>query len=117
MAAPNIVSVTTITGKSAVLAVPATATAVITNAAGSGKVIKVNALYVGNVDSAAGYDLTVDLYRSTVAYRIMPTMTIPAKSMLDVFSKAIYLEEGDTLRLTANSASKLEAVASYEEIS
>ena len=117
MSAPNIVSVTTITGKTAVQIVGASATAIITNSAGSGKVIKVNALYCGNIDAAAGYDLTVDLYRSSVAYRMLPTMTIPAKSMLDVLSKAIYLEEGDTLRLTANSASKLEAVASYEEIS
>lgn len=117
MAAPNIVSVATITGKTAVQAVPATATAIITNAAGSGKVIKVNALYVGNVDTATAYDLTVDLYRSTVAYRLAPTISVAAKSTMDVFSKAIYLEEGDTLRLTASSASKLEAVASYEEIS
>lgn len=117
MSAPNIVSVATISGKSAVQVVGTSAAAIISNSAGSGKVIKVNALYVGNVDTAAGYDLTVDFYRSSTAYRIMPTMTVPAKSMLDVFSKAIYLEEGDSLRLTANAASKLEAVASYEEIS
>lgn len=117
MSAPNIVSVTTITGKSAVLAVPITATAIITNSAGSGKVIKVNALYCGNVDATTAYDLTVDLYRSSVAYRLAPTISVPAKSSLDVLSKAIYLEEGDTLRLTASTVSKLEAVASYEEIS
>jgi hypothetical protein len=117
MSAPNIVSVTTITGKSAVLAVPITATAIITNTAGSGKVIKVNALYCGNVDATTAYDLTVDLYRSSVAYRLAPTISVSAKSSLDVLSKAIYLEEGDTLRLTASTVSKLEAVASYEEIS
>lgn len=117
MTAPNIVSVATITGKSAVLAVPNTATALITNSAGSGKVLKVNALYVGNVDATTAYDLTVDLYRSSVAYRFGPTISVAAKSSMDVLSKAIYLEEGDTLRLTASAASKLEAVASYEEIS
>lgn len=117
MTAPNIVSVATISGKTAVQAVGTSATAIISNSAGSGKVVKVNALYVGNVDAAAGYDLTVDVYRSSTAYRMLPTMTVPAKSMLDVISKAIYLEEGDSLRLTANTASKLEAVASFEEIS
>lgn len=117
MTAPNIVSVATISGKTAVQAVGTSATAIISNSAGSGKVVKVNALYVGNVDAAAGYDLTVDIYRSSTAYRMLPPFTIPAKSMLDVMSKAIYLEEGDSLRLTANTASKLEAVASYEEIS
>lgn len=117
MSAPNIVNVTTITGKTAVQLVGTSATAVVSNSAGSGQVIKINAMYVGNVDSAAGYDLTVDIYRGSTAYRILPTMTIPAKSMLDVMSKAVYLEEGDSLRLTANSASKLEAAVSYEVIS
>lgn len=116
MTAPNIVNVATISGKTAVQAVSNTATAIITNSAGSGKVIKVNALYVGNVDAATAYDLTVDLYRSSVAYRAFMT-TVPSKATMDVLSKAIYLEEGDSIRLTAGAASKLEAVASYEEIS
>jgi len=117
MSAPNIVNVATITGKTAVLAVPVTETAIITNSVGSGKVLKVNALYVGNVDATTAYDLTVDLYRSSVAYRFVATVSVPAKATMDVLSKAIYLEEGDSLRLTASSASKLEAIASYEELS
>lgn len=117
MAAPNIVSVATISGKTAVQLVGTSATAIVTNAAASGKVVKVNALYVGNVDATTAYDLTVDLYRGAVAYRLAPTISVPAKASLDVLSKSIYLEEGDTLRLTASAASKLEAVASYEEIS
>ncbi len=117
MAAPNIVSVATISGKTAVQLVGTSAAAIVSNGAGSGKVVKVNALYVGNVDAAAGYDLTVDVFRSSTAYRFLSTVSIPAKSTLDVLSKSIYLEEGDTLRLTASTASKLEAIASYEEIS
>jgi hypothetical protein len=117
MAAPNIVSVATITGKTAIQLVGDSATAIITNSAASGKVLKVNALYVGNVDATTAYDLTVDVFRSSTAYRFLSTVSIPAKSTLDVLSKSIYLEEGDTLRLTASTASKLEAVASYEEIS
>jgi hypothetical protein len=41
MAAPNIVGVTTITGKTAVLAIPTSPTAIVTNSGGSGKVLKV----------------------------------------------------------------------------
>jgi hypothetical protein len=55
MAAPNIVNVTTITGKTAVLAVTNSATAIVTNSGSSGKVFKVNALYVANVDGASSY--------------------------------------------------------------
>jgi hypothetical protein len=52
MAAPNIVNVATITGKTAVQAVGTSATAIVTNSAASGKVFKVNALYVSNIDGA-----------------------------------------------------------------
>ena len=117
MAAPNIVNVATITGKTAVQAVGTSATAIVTNAAASGKVFKINALYISNVDGTNNADITVDLYRSSTAYHIAKTITVPANSTLDVISKPIYLEEDDTLRLTANTASDLEAVCSYEEIS
>ena len=117
MPAPNIVNVATITGKTSIQLVGTTAAAIVANSAGSGKVIKVNALYAGNIDASANYDLTVDLYRSTTAYRFVPTVSVPAKATLDILNKAIYLEEGDSLRLTASAASKIEAIASYEEIS
>jgi len=117
MAAPNIVNVSTITGKTAVQAVGTSATAIVTNSAASGKVFKVNALYVSNVDGTNNAEINVDLYRSSTAYHIGKTIVVPADATLDVISKAIYLEEGDTLRLTANAASDLEAVCSYEEIS
>ena len=117
MTAPNIVSVATITGKTAVQAVGTSATAIVTNSAGSGKVIKVNALYVSNIDATTTYALTADVYRSSTQYRFANAISIPVNASLDVISKSIYLEEGDTLRLTASAASKLEAVCSYEEIS
>ena len=117
MAAPNIVSVATITGKTAVLVVTTTATAIVTNSAASGKVFKINALLISNVDGTNNATVNVDIFRSSVAYRIANTITVPADATLDVISKSIYLEEGDTLRLTANANSDIEAVCSYEEIS
>jgi hypothetical protein len=117
MAAPNIVNVSTITGKTAVQAVGTSATAIVTNSASSGKVFKINALYVSNVDGTNNADVTVDLFRSSTAYHIARTVVVPADASLDVLSKPIYLEEGDSLRLTANAASDIEAVCSYEEIS
>jgi len=117
MAAPNIVSVATLTAKTAVQAVGTSATAIVSNAASSGKVMKINALYVSNVDGTNNAEINVDLYRSSTAYHIAKTVVVPADATLDVISKAIYLEEGDDLRLTANAASDLEAVCSYEELS
>lgn len=117
MTAPNIVNVATITGKTAVQAVGTSAAAIVTNSASSGKVLKVNALYVSNVDGANVAEITIDIYRSSTAYHIGKSIGVPSDATLDMVTKAIYLEEGDALRLTANAASDLEAVCSYEEIS
>jgi hypothetical protein len=117
MAAPNLVNMATLTGKTAVMAVTTTATALITNAAASGKVLKVDELLVTNINGTTNATVNVDIYRSTTAYRIAYLMTVPAGATLDIISNRIYLEEGDALRLTASSNSYLEAVASYEDIS
>jgi hypothetical protein len=117
MAAPNIVNVATITGKTAVQAVGTSATAIVTNSGSSGKVFKVNALYISNIDGSAPADITVDLFRSSTAYPIASTVLVPADASLDIISKALYLEEGDTLRCTASASGDLVAVCSYEEIS
>ena len=117
MAAPNIVNVATITGKTAVQAVGTSATAIVSNSGSSGKVFKVNALYVANIDGSAAADITVDLFRSSTAYPIASTISVPNDATLDIMSKAIYLEEGDSLRCTASASGDLVAVCSYEEIS
>jgi hypothetical protein len=117
MANPNIVNVTSIYGTTYVQAVGTSATAIVSNAGGSNSVIKLDALYIGNIDTAASYKITVDLYRSSTAYNMLYQISIPAGAGLDVLSKSIYLMEGDSLRLTADTASKLQAVASGEVIS
>lgn len=117
MAAPNIVNVTTITGKTAVQAVGTSAASIVTNSAESGKVLKINALYVSNVDGTDNAEISISILRSSTSYHIAKTVVIPADATIDVLSKAIYLEEGDELQLLAGVASDLEAVCSYEEIS
>ena len=119
MAAPNIVNVTTILGKTAVQAVGTSATDIVSNTLASNKVFKINSLIISNVDGTNPADITVEFFRSSVAYDIAKTVTVPADATLVVISKdtAIYLEEGDALRLQASAAGDLEAVCSYEEIS
>ena len=119
MANPNIVNVTTITGKTAVQAVGTSATAIVTNAAASGKIYKINSLIISNIDGTNSADITVDLYRSSTAYHLVKTVTVDADSSFSPIDKnlSIYLEEGDSLRLTASAAGDLEAICSYEEIS
>ena len=117
MANPNIVNVTAIYGTTWVQAVGTSASAIVSNSAGSGTVIKLDALYVGNIDTSVSYKITVDLYRSATAYNMLYQISIPAGAGLDVLSKSIFLMEGDSIRLTADTADKLQAVASGEVIS
>lgn len=116
MATPNIYNTTSIIGKTDVLAVPITATAITTCAAE--KIYKINSLVVANIDGVNAADITVDIFRSSVAYRIASTITVPADATLVVISKdmGIYLEEGDALRVTASAAGDLQAFCSYEII-
>lgn len=120
MANPNIVNVTDIYGKVAGLAVTTGASAIVTNSSGSNKVYKINSLIVSNINGTTAADITVDVYKNqTTAFRIAFTVSVPADATLVVISKdtSIYLEENDSLRLTASSNSILEAVCSWEEIS
>lgn len=119
MAAPNIVSVATITGKTDVLNATTVATAVTTNSAASGQVYKINTVIVSNIDGTNDADITLDLYRSNTAYNIVSTVTVPADSTLVALSKenSIYLEEGDAIRATASANNDLQVLCSYEVIS
>lgn len=115
MAAPNIVNVTAIYGKTAVMAVTTSATAIVTNSAASGKVFKVNSLLISNV-SSNNVLVTADLFRSSVAYEFAYQISIPIGATLDILSKSLYLEEGDSLRLLSSAAASMKAVCSFEEI-
>lgn len=119
MAAPNLLTTSTVTGETAVLAVTTTATNIVNNAASSGKLLKIESLIVSNVDGTNAADITASVYRSSVEYKVASTISVPADSSIVVISKSapIYLEEGDALRLTASVDSDLEAVCSYLDIS
>lgn len=116
MAAPNIVAVANILGKTSGQAIGTAATAVVSNAAASNKVFKVNALYVSNITTVNGW-VTIDVFKNNATpFRLGFQVVVPVNATLDVLSKPIYLEENDSIRLTANAASTLEAVVSFEEI-
>jgi hypothetical protein len=124
MTAPNIVNVSTITGKTAYVALSSTsATELVSNAASSGKVFKINMIQIANVDGTNACDVTVDLHSQDdiggSAYSLISTASVAADSSLVVVDKntAIYLEEDRSISATAGTASDLEVIVSYEEIS
>ena len=124
MAAPNVVNVATITAKSALVALSSTsATTLVSNAASSGKVFKINMIQIANVDGTNACDVTVDMHSAAAggctAYSLVATASVPADSSLIAVDKntAIYLEEDRSITVTAGTANDLEVIVSYEEIS
>ena len=124
MAAPNIVNVATITGKTSYVALSTTnATQLVSNAASSGKVFKINMIQVTNVDGANDATISIDLHSEDdiggTGYALASTLTVPADASVIITDKntAIYLEEDKSLAATASAANDLEVIVSYEEIS
>ena len=123
MSNPNIVNVTSIYGKTSYVALSSTnATAVVSNAASSGKVFKINTIIVSNVDGTNAADISINLYSQDdiggTAYAIAKTISVPADASLVVLDKssAIYLEEDKSIGATAGAADDLVVICSYEEI-
>ena len=131
MAAPNIVNVATITGVTTYIAGVSTVgtgngiSTVVTNAASSGKVVKINCLIATAIGTTTG--VTVNHYNSASQFTgaaatvsLASTMTVPTFSSLAVIDKtnSIYLQENEQLGVIAQSnAGTLDLVCSYEEIS
>ena len=124
MAAPNVVNVATITAKSAMVALSSTAqTTLVSNAASSNKVFKINMIQVANVDGTNACDVTIDLHSAAsgggTAYSLISTASVASDAALVVLDKntALYLEEDRSITATAGTANDLEIIVSYEEIS
>lgn len=124
MAAPNIVNVSTITGKTATVALSTTSqTTLVSNAASSNAVYKINMIQVANVDGTSAADITIDVHSAAAgggtAYSLISTASIAADSSMVVLDKntALYLEEDRSITATASAANDLEIIVSYEEIS
>jgi hypothetical protein len=123
MANPNIVSVASIYGKTVYdTDIAASAASLVSNAASSGKIYKINSLIIANIDGTDTADITVTLRNAaggTTHSTIANTVAVPADATLIVVSKdtSIYLEEDMSLYVLASAAGDLSATCSYEEIS
>lgn len=124
MAAPNIVNVTGIYGENSSVSLTSTsATSIVSNAAASNKVLKINTLIVSNVDGTNACDITINKYSAAAlggsAFAIASTISVPADASLIVIDKttAIYLKEDESIGATAGTASDLIVTCSWEEIS
>ena len=133
MAAPNIVNVTTITGVTTFHAGIAVTTGgkgalgittVVSNAASSGKVLKINSLVAASIGSTTGVTLQYfnDVNHASAASTVSigMTMAVPTFSTLAIITKdnSVYLEENTSLGIFAQPLTgTIDVVCSYEEIS
>jgi len=123
MAAPNIVNVTNINGRSFGNVLTTSNAIIIANGASSGNVLKINNIVVTNVDGSAAADVTIE-YNTAAAgtgtpYRIASTISVPADASLIVTDKStsFYLEENTSIKGFASAAGDLEILVSYEVLS
>ena len=90
MAAPNIVAVSTIRGKSNVANLTTTSSSIVVNPVNSGQVFKINTIMISNIDGTNAGNVSVELFKfgaqntstgvGNATYSIANTMTVPAKS-------------------------------------
>jgi hypothetical protein len=124
MAAPNIVNVATITAKTdTALLTGTSATAALSNAASSGKVLKVNSLVISNVDASAAATITIGIYPQDdiagTAVVYANAVSVAPNSFLVAIDKNVgmYLEEDTSIGVTASVANDLTYTVTYEELS
>ena len=123
MANPNIINATSILGAVAYVA-PANTTAntLVSNAASSGTILKIDSLSVANITASAAL-VTVSVNSAAAgggtAYRLAFQISVPANSSLQVIDKNsfVYLPENTSIVVTSGTSAALEYVASYEIIS
>jgi hypothetical protein len=123
MANPNIVNVAAIYGNTSSTSLSTTsATSLVSNAASSGKIYKINSIVVANVDGTTAADITINVYSAAAlggtAFPIASTISVPADATLIVTDKttSFYLLENQSIGATAGSASDLVVTASWEEL-
>ena len=119
MAAPNIVNVATITGKSVTGALGTSTATLLQNSASSNKVFKVNTILVSNVDGSNSATAAISIYDGSNDRYIAKGITVPAGATVVLIDKnsSLYLEEDKIIRGDASAAGDLEYIISYEELS
>lgn len=123
MANPNIVNVTTLTGNTTYLT-PANTTAntLLSNAASSGLVFKINQIVCANVNGSSAVNATVAINNQAAGagtnYPIISTISVPASASVIAVDKttAVYLMENQSIVVTSGTSSGITYTISYESI-
>lgn len=119
MANVNLKNLTSVLGENASIAdIPITASGIVT--CSSNQVLKINSLYVSNIDGTNSANITADIHdgSSILSYLVRNT-AIGAGGSINIITAGspVYITEGQTIRLTSSAAGDLSGFVSYERIS
>lgn len=119
MANVNLKSLTTVLGENASITdIPVTPTNIVS--CGSNEVLKINSLYVSNIDGVNSATITADIYDgSAVDSYLVKGLSVGAGGTVNVVTNetSIYINEGQSIRLTSSASGDLSGFVSYERIS
>ncbi|NBP16640.1 hypothetical protein EBU95_19990 [bacterium] len=119
MANVNLKSLTTVLGENSSIAdIPITASDIVT--CQSNQVLKINSLYVANIDGTNTATITADVHNGTrVLSWLVKGTSVGAGGTVNIVTveTPIYITEGQSVRLTASASGDLSGFVSYERIS
>ena len=123
MANPNITAVTAIYGTTTYLTPSNTsATVLLSNAASSGLVFKINQIVCANVNGSSAVNATVAINNLAAGagtnFPVISTLSVPASASVIAVDKttAIYLMENSSIVVTSGTANGITYSISYESI-
>lgn len=126
MANPNIVNVSSINGLTTSVSIGNTNTmnVLVSNAASSNKVLKINTILAANDDVSSGnVEVTVKVFNQAAgagtSFSLANSIVVPYQSSIVLLGKdsPIYLNENMSISAAASAANDVDIVCSYEEIS
>ena len=119
MTAPNLKNPNKITGITTSVGLGTTAiTGILTNTSASNRVLKINSIFVANVDESNPADISISILRNGTDFYLAKTIAVPVDATQIISSKDtyFYLEENVGIRAQASNADDLHVTISYEEI-
>ena len=123
MANPNLLAATTASGRTVLENFGnTTANVLLSNAASSGEVYKINQIVCANVNGASAVNVTVAINNAAAgagtSFPVISTISVPASASVIAVDKttAIYLMEDSSIVVTSGTASGISYTLSYESI-
>lgn len=118
MALPNLLSATTIYGRTAFANVTTVSSNVLVNPSNSGNSFRIINLMLAGTDTSSAANAQVLVLRAGINNPMANAMTVPIGATLIVVGKEnpVTLEEGDALRISADANNRIWATITYEDI-